>query len=403
MSDLSVDKNLIQEISGLAYDVKTRSLAESYGLKVTQISLEDAARSKDSFLGPNISDMTLCVELRRDGSTRDTQIKMPVIRKPNFADVTADRPIENFTVTVGNESNSELKTISFKDFCENIQKYTNNPNIKAMLTERDTQILSSSQACILPLHDGEVEFCVSLYNYQSYLDDPAVLVIMSSSQGTSVQIANGSQQLYLNQGGTAYSLKAKRLSDDRKERGVPLDGPMTVDEKNRNALFIYQIPLKQKPKPVITYFTDKPVITYFAGKPVPVPASSAGFYDDYGLCLETCAPKQTVKRNVRGFDKAVISKGCPKGKFDGTKDLVLERDERFPIRCTIQYYNVTDEPTVSETQIKEISELISKVYDTATDTGSLVFSTSKRITEPDLMPTTIQPHVESTNTLATFL
>jgi hypothetical protein len=42
---------------------------------------------------------------------------MPVIRKPNFSDITCDIPLENFRVSVGNESGSDnLQNITLKEY-----------------------------------------------------------------------------------------------------------------------------------------------------------------------------------------------------------------------------------------------------------------------------------------------
>jgi hypothetical protein len=380
--------SLAKDITKLASTQSVTSLVHSYGLAVNTVSWEDTGRSKGSCWGPNISDMTLYVD----------PYNMPVVRKPNFADVTADRNIGDFSVAVGNESGEPLKQIPFREYLENLDKYTKNENVKPMLLERDSNLLVSSQACILPLSDGEVEFCVRLYNYQSGYDssDPAVLVIVASAQGTSAQVVYGTTNLYLNNDGRSFNLKAARLSDDRLKRGVPLDGPMTDDEKNRNALFIYQVPLKQKFRPERCTLNDLLCGTMegcaepMAGCAVPM-SYSAG------------CPPMTDSRSARGFEKAVLSKGRDMGRFTGTKDLTLERDERFPIRCTVQYYNVTDVATLSEDQVKDLAQLIGKVYESAPATGSLVLSTTDRVTETTVKPVVQNFLPEGSSTLGSFM
>lgn len=356
---------LTEKITQIANDYKLKSLANSYGLDISTVTWEDTARTKGSCMGPNISDMTLHVE----------PYNMPVIRKPNFADVTADQPIENFTVVVGNHNGSELKQISLKDYLENLCNYSDAQPHECLLKERDSVILTSAQSCILPLDNGSVEFCVQLYNYQSNYDksDPAVLVIMSNSEGTSVQVVYGTTKLYFNNNGTAFNLKAERLSDDRKKRGVEIDGPMTDEEKNKNALFIYQIPLKQMKKS-----------RYGSGCMLECYSFEGSFEGSIGGTKLGCRPPCLNNSNIyRGFEKAIISKGTEKGIFNGISNIKLVRDERFPIRCTVQYYNVTDNPTISEDQLSEIAKTISNTYDTANYKGSLVLTEkSDRKTEP---------------------
>jgi hypothetical protein len=87
-------------------------------------------------------------------------------------------------------------------------------------------------------------------------------------------------------------------------------------------------------------------------------------------------------RSLRGFEKAVLSKGRDMGKFTGTNNLTLVRDTSYPIRCVYQSYNVTDTTTITEAQIKDIVESINNVYTKGVASGSLVLSTTDRKTEP---------------------
>ena len=122
----------------------------------------------------------------------------------------------------------------------------------------------------------------------------------------------------------------------------------------------------------------------------------------YNLEMANCSSSSGLKNAVRsrGLEKAVLSRGQYINKFTGTNNLTLERDEQFPIRCTVQYYNVTDSAEVTEIQIKEISETIANTYKTATATGSLVLNnTSDRPTEPVIM----SQFIASSNPLVKFL
>ena len=409
--DCQVNDDLDATIAGIAHNKTVQDLAHAEGVAVQTVCWEDNARTKGSCWGPCITDMTL----KKDNTN------MPVIRKPNFSDITADRPIENFTVMVGNETGSELKQISLSEYLRDIAKYTGNANVESLLAERDTQVLTSGQACILPLCDGQVEFNVKLYNYQSTdSSDPAVLVIMASAMGTSAMVVYGNTDIYFNDNGTATNLKAKRLKDDRKERGVPIDGPMTTEEKNRNSLFVFQVPLKQKPR-VSRSFTGG----YYACAAACATISDSysceedcdSFSDSFNEKLECCsdasfsysekrAPKKKSMAKSRGFDKAVLSKGSNKGAFTGTNNLTLTRNTDFPIRCTVQYYNVTDSPEVTHEQIKEIAKTVTTLYTGAMATGSLVVGTSDRVTETTVPKTSIPndvPFVATSTPMASFI
>ncbi len=353
-----MSRTLHTTVANLSNNYGAKNLAQAYGLNINSVSWEDTARTKGSCWGPNISDMTLSV----DGTN------MPMIRRPNFSDVTCDLSIDNFMVTVGNEIKEDkdvevvdkLKRIPLKEYLQNISKYCENDKVKSMYLERDEHILAASQACVLPLKDGEVEFNVRLFNYQSSTDNPAVLVVVASSQGTSCQVVTDYQQkLYFNKAGGATNFLAKRLSDDRTEKGVSTEGAMTADEKDRNVLFVYQIPLKHK-KVTRSYSNDS-----------------------FGLeccMMSACAVPQS-KGISRGMEDAVIRAGKVHSEFEGTKGLELERDDRYPIRCTLQYYKVTDTEEIPSSTFEELSEQLNRIYKQAEAKGSLVVEDSDRKTE----------------------
>lgn len=337
---------MLSDLSQLAYNNRIKSLTHSYGLDVMNVTWEDCARNKNSSWGPNISDMTLCVNNTR----------MPVIRKPNMADLTTDIDIEKFSVIVGNESSKNLSKISLKEYLENISKYTGNNNVSNMYLPRDNKILTSSQVCILPLHNGEVEFNVKLYNYQTSKSNPAVLVILASAQGTSCQVIDSTDtNLYFNNGGFASNFLAKRLQEDRTERKVCLDGPMTQEEQDRNVLYIFQIPLKRKYQNLILE----------------------------NCSFDSCNDKSFILKKKRcsldslGMDNAVLRAGNSHGKYKNLDNVELERDTAYPIRCTLQFYKVTDTIEIPEGEIATMAEQIKSLG----NLSSLVHSNTNRITE----------------------
>lgn len=64
-------------------------------------------------------DMTLVVE----GSRRDYQ--MPIIRYPNYTDLTWDVAMEKIPIVVGNEVNGPLHTINLKEYLEVLHSFRN--------------------------------------------------------------------------------------------------------------------------------------------------------------------------------------------------------------------------------------------------------------------------------------
>jgi len=301
-------------------------------------------------------------------------ILLPVIRKPNFSDETADLPMDHFKLTVGNEtSNASLKRVSLKEYLENSGGYIKDnkgtPVKSLFCKERDDVILTSAQYCLLPLDKGTCEFNVHLYNYQSSYDDPAVLVVVASAKGSSAQaIYGGTTALYFNNAGKAANFIAERLKDERARLGKTVEGKMDKDEQERNALFIYQIPLKVKE-------TNRYDSCGFGGyEECDEECGGMDLFDDgmvYGM----------TRSEPRGMDNAMLSVGISHSEFTGISNAEIERDTRFPIRCTIQFYKVTDDPEVPEEEIKDMADNIAKVYKLGEKMGSLVVENSDRKTE----------------------
>ena len=93
------------------------------------------------------------------------------------------------------------------------------------------------------------------------------------------------------------------------------------------------------------------------------------------------APMQTAKSNV---ETAVIGHGEVEGPFTEIDGLKIERDERFPIRVTVQFYKATSNGVVSSDDMEEIAAQIKRVYSQADYVGSLVVGgESDRPTEYD--------------------
>lgn len=360
---------MLSLVSSIVNDKQTKDLLSSYGLKSHYITYEDTARSKGSCFGPNISDMTLTV--KGSGVPRDNP-KMPIIRKPNYADVTDDVPIDTFKLPVGNQNRGATKkVVSLKEFLSHLNEYTNSPTVDLSLP-RDSVVLTSSQCCVLPVSGRDTEFAVQLFNYQSSDSDPAVLVILVSKEGTSCQVLDDSnQKLFFNDKGTAKWFKIERLADVREKRtGQPQQNvnsftEMKDDEKAENVLMVIQVPLKVR-KQTRSLFTNG------------VQNQMFDFALNEKLCLLSSMP-------TRGMNMGVVGVGSSAGLYTGTKGLTFERDERFPIRCTFQYYRTTDQGYINERNVKDIAEQLAQQTKVSVASGSLVYSDdSKRVTEPNL-------------------
>lgn len=327
--------NMKDYVSSIAKNQKLCDLAKSCELSINTVSWDDTRRSKDSCLGPNISDLTLVMY-------GDSEIVLPIIRKSNYEDITTDIKINEFLIPVGNETNSELKQISLKEYLENINIYTKNPNATSLYNTRDEVILTSAQFCILPKTDTNINFNVKILNYQSYNNNPAVLVITVTNEGTSTQVITEDwQDLYFNKNGMAYDFSANCSSSG-------ISNNFSGDDVN-NCIAIFQIPLKNK--------------------------SSDNEYSDEEFECESS-----------DIYDASITVGNEIGVYIGTQDrhnnyYKLERDERYPIRCTLQYYQMVDNPNITSEMFSKMHNKISDIYAIGTNTGSLVTFASDRKTD----------------------
>ena len=256
---------VIAKTTGMVRDDTTQALALKHGLHVLDVTWEDTARFDNSAVGPNISDMTIQVQHKIPGSKEYELSCMPVIRFPNFSDLSGDISPDEFFLLVGNEGGDALEKITLRELLGNLRAHLSNPESwkgdrSSLLAEsRDSHVLVSAQACFLPIpKDGIAEFNPVLFNYQSRAGDPAVLTILATRKGTSVTVidnqrdafeAGGTwgQRLFFNQNGERASLTGQRKSDFLAEEGAATEGSVpTADDSDReglNMVLLIQVPL----------------------------------------------------------------------------------------------------------------------------------------------------------------
>jgi len=349
----------IRRTAEMVWDGSAQDLAAGYGLNIVNVTWEDTGRYYNSSVGPNISDMTIQVQAQDPASGEYYLTLMPVIRYPNFSDLTADISPDDFYLLVGNEHGQPLHRVTLTEYLGNIREYLSDPASwtgegASLLAERDTHVLVSAQAAFLPIPAaGQATFNPVLFNYQSYAENPAVLVIVATREGTSATIIDNTrdgfeygwswgQRLFFNQAGERASFTGERLSDFTANNGPAGGSTVTAaGESGLNMVLLVQVPLKQAPR------------TY-------------GYAD--GVVLE-CAPGVVASSDV---EAAVIGHGPVEGPFTEIAGLPIERDEDFPIRVTVQFYKATSNGVVSAGDMEEIAGQIKRVYEQADYVGSLV-------------------------------
>lgn len=355
----------IQRTEAMTFDETAIRLAAAHGLDIINVAWEDTGRYKGSSVGPNISDVTIQV-MYQQGGREDYQLSlMPVIRYPNFSDLSADIAPDQFFLLVGNEKGQALHKISLRQFLENPRQYLHDPSswpgrLDTLLAERDTHVLVSAQAAFLPVpQQGLAEFNPVIFNYQSMKGDPAVLTIVATREGSSVTVIDNTrdafpagptwgQRLFFNQDGQRASFTGQRLSDfqagQEQAAGEVVELPEAAQESGLNMVLVIQVPLKQKN-----------------------PMTSIAELDTWYFIA---APKAMAVRS--DVELAVIGHGKVEGPFTEIDGLEIERDPDFPIRVTVQFYKATSNGVVNEADIAEIAAQIQRVYQQADYAGSLV-------------------------------
>jgi hypothetical protein len=387
---------VVERVAAMVRDGDLSARVSRRGLHLVNVAWEDTGRAEGSAIGPNISDFTLQVRhavaarsavapwFQDDAPpplTRWETTLMPVIRPPNFTDVTGDVPASLFFVRVGNASGKELRTVPLLDVIRDLGRFA---TASASLGEgsrvdlsapRDTHFLVSAQALFLPIPRREAaEFNPVLFNYQSAPSSPAVLAILATREGTSMTVIENrpsdqglhwGQELYFNAAGTRAYYTAERRTDVV-ARIAAQGGPRTEADRSMlsrgaDVMAMIQIPLVHDDRGVL-------------------PGLPSGGGDGYGysfsddpLSAGGFGPSDaTIRVRQTDLERAVLGHGVAQGPFREGYGSKLVRDARFPIRITIQFYKATATGDASDSDLDAIRTSISSVYAHADYVGSLV-------------------------------
>ncbi|MCK6504542.1 hypothetical protein L6R53_14250 [Myxococcota bacterium] len=346
----------ISTVEQLVWDAESQALAQKHGLSLVNVTWEDTARSKGSAWGPNISDMTIGV---RD--SRDQLHPMPVLRFDNFTDETVDIDPERFLLSVGNEDGRALEAVSLREILEDTRSYLHDPSswegrTRGLWSGRDGGgVIVSAQAALLPVpREGTATFTPVIYNYQSSPDNPAVLTIVATREGTSVQVVENdegymSDVLYFNDDGQRAPFTAVRLSDHLAQGGGSGGAVAAGGADGGNVVLVVQVPLKQR-QPERSWWGLGDMAMEEAAAPMAAPSSRA----------------------TSDMEDAVVGHGPVEGPFTEIDGLEIERDERFPVRVTVQFYKATTTGRLTDADVREIRQQIDDVYGDPAYVSSLV-------------------------------
>jgi hypothetical protein len=372
---------IIQRVVAMPGDASLQQRVGAHGLNVVNVMWEDTGRFHGSSIGPNISDVTLQVRETTPQGVR-THL-LPVIRHPNFSDRTADVAAENLWVRVGNQrEGSELHAVPITEVLAHMKEYLSNAESMLgdgdMLAERDTHFLVSAQHVFVPIpRRGQAEFNPVIFNYQSAPESPAILVLLVTRQGTSATVVENrpgdqtlqgwGQQLFFNNAGQRTVLTAERRSAvaARIEAGQAGEQDQGALEEGADMMMIVQVPLKHRNVGYLGGLDDGVLMEGAALGGGGAPAALAG---------------DGRSSNV---EQAILGHGEDLGPFEEMRGLRLERDDRFPVRVTVQFYRATTNGVLDDQDIQDVRDQIARVYDEGDFVGSLVVPESDRTRPTD--------------------
>lgn len=350
----------IRAVEQMVWDADAQRLAQRHGLSLVNVSWEDTGRSKNSSSGPNISDMTIGV---RDSNGQ--LHPMPVFRFDNFHDKTADLDAGDMWIKTGNEDGGRLQSTRLVDLLDDVKSHLHDPSSfvggnDSLLAGRDSHLLVSAQACFLPISSkGTATFTPVLYNYQSQPGNPAVMTIVATREGTSVQVVENdsgymSEVLYFNDDGQRAPFTATRLSTFKAKGG---DATTSSSEASEDAgldvVLVIQVPLKHRAR-------SWGYLGQAEAEDMPSIGGLAG------------SSKGAARSRSSDVETAVLGHGPTEGPHKEINDLSIVRDRRFPIRVTVQFYKATSNGVINNADVAELKAQIDKVYASGDFVGSLV-------------------------------
>jgi hypothetical protein len=364
----------VEKVAGMPGDARATGLVNRSGLELLNVLWEDTGRWQGSAVGPNISDVTIEVQMQDERGRKRTAL-MPVMRHDNFTDKTGDVAMDKLMIPVGNHGkDGTLSYVSLREFLAAPTQFMTLPNKgsikgRSLLAKRDRHALVSAQATFLPIpQQGKATFWPVIFNYQSSRKNPAVLTLLVTRQGTSMTIVDNTrdtlgaetwgQRLFFNKSGQRAPLTAERLSDV-KASGVTMNGEAAQSlGGDANLLMIVQVPLKYRAPLARAAAAASDQLAYGGGAPAAAPAKES----------------ETAKRRGPSSDveTAVLGHGPELGPYTELDGLTIERDPRFPVRVTVQFYQATSNGVLASADVSNLNAQIKKVYSAADYVGSLV-------------------------------
>jgi hypothetical protein len=166
------------------------------------------------------------------------------------------------------------------------------------------------------------------------------------------QLGTGSwgQRLFFNADGQRAPLTAERRSDVE-AGGTTMNGEAASSlGEDANLLMLIQVPLR----------VERPRREWAMGAAAPAPA------------MKSTDKSSAMAESADAMEQAVLGHGELEGPFTELAGLAIERDPRFPVRVTVQFYQATSSGRVTPAEVGKLAGLIDAVYTKGDFVGSLV-------------------------------
>lgn len=385
--------DLIRQVCAMPGDPEIIDLAFDAGLSVSHVAWEDTGRSAGSVWGPNISDVTLAV-YEDPSDRRNRPHLLPVIRHPNFRDLTADVPADRFSIRVGNaREGMRARNVPLARVLAHVGDYLGDPSSvyegrDDFRDARDTHYLVSAQFVFVPLSEsGVATFAPHIFNYESRRGSPAVMTLVATREGTSITVvenvadrwgAGRGETLYFNANGTNALYTAERRTSvaARVASGeISLADDPTLLDQNADVMLIVQVPVRLAPPPPPPRLRSDPSLDRLLERSMSSGggggASSGGSGSSSGSSGRSSGRRSDVEAVVVGHAELG-------GRFEELRRRDIRRDPRFPVRVTVQFYRATSNGVISAADMAQVRATLDRVYSDADYIGSLVTDRPRR-------------------------
>ena len=348
-------------------DGEAQAVASRHGLQLVNVLWEDTGRFQGSSVGPNISDVTIEVasgdgaaDARAHAGPAPAQLLGPDRRRAARPRLPARRERAEGRGGAGDLAPRLPRRPG---------RFLSAPGAGriqtgSLLAPRDTHALVSAQAAFLPVpKQGKATFHPVIFNYQSTARNPAVLTILVTRQGASLTVdrqrarhGHGRREL-----GAAALLQRRRRARAA-HRGAGERRPRARHHHERR---VGGEPRRRREPPDARAGPAAP--------PRAAPRARPPVRRDGGAVVRAARPRWPSESEAASdLEVAVLGHGELEGPFTELDGLEVERDPRFPVRVTVQFYQATATGQVGEAEMAHLAGLVSKVYEKGDFVGSLV-------------------------------